>query len=114
MTQIHKTQKMLLENYTKAANEWRSVINRLDDLLGSPDTRDLLTKLQATQKTPEEIIEESLGKTHLSDDKVRRDPYCCDHAGSIAFKSATKLNRCAWCKSPSAALRRCSRCGKVQ
>ncbi|KAI0672651.1 hypothetical protein C8Q78DRAFT_1020664 [Trametes maxima] len=118
-TQLNVTRDLLLSIYTKGAREWADFVKRFDDL----DTQ----AQECFSNAPSDVedgLAEWLEKVELADSDDGHG-HAHHHARSHAFgnghpmptpkvETRYELYRCTWCGNPSAALRKCSGCGKTK
>jgi hypothetical protein len=99
--------------YPEAVKEWGSVINRFDSLEKESEGEGL-----DAPDVPADQVEESLAawldEIELEDGEhgAHRHSDRCGH-GKVDIENVT-LYQCSWCTNPSAALKRCTGCGKAR
>ncbi|KAK0442095.1 hypothetical protein EV421DRAFT_594135 [Armillaria borealis] len=94
-------QETVVKLYTEAAQEWESTISNNDT-----EWEEIVTPERA-----EDDLQAWLEELHLDDPAVKANPSCL-HPKITSNNVA--LYRCSWCGTPSAVLRKCSRCGQTR
>ena len=106
-TQMRLAREMILDLYPKAVTEWGAFIKRFDELDARADKQQPISSTQA-----DDDLAAWLDHMKLDDGEDESAPHYCSHP-KISTNSV-ELYRCSWCGNPSAALRKCGRCGKTR
>ncbi|KAG7446986.1 uncharacterized protein BT62DRAFT_980509 [Guyanagaster necrorhizus] len=94
-------QETVLKLYTNAAQEWESTISNNDT-----EWEDIVTS-----EGVDDDLHAWLEELHLDNPAIKANPSCL-HPKITSNHVA--LYRCSWCGTPSAVLRKCSRCGQTR
>jgi hypothetical protein len=112
-TNLRLAQQTVVRLYPEAVKEWGSVIARFDSLekeslgecLGAPDVPADKVEDSLAAWLDEMELEDGEHGGHRHSDK-------CGH-GKVDIDNVL-LYQCSWCSNPSAALKRCTGCGKAR
>ena len=102
-TQLHLIQKLLLERFQLAHNEWKDFIAHLDTLHSTE------TEQEQSTINAEDNLAAWLAGLRVEGET---EPVPCGQS-RIKF-STVHLYRCSHCHNPSAVLRKCSGCGQTR
>ncbi|RPD56412.1 hypothetical protein L226DRAFT_491582 [Lentinus tigrinus ALCF2SS1-7] len=115
-TQLNLVRELIFGIYSASVQEWGALTRRFDELDGDERTG----RHQQTQPSSpsNEDLAERLGNVSIGNEHTNRAhpghvpgaPVPDRRVDTISYE----LYRCSWCGNPSAALRRCSACGKTR
>ena len=105
-TQMRLAREMILDFYSQGVKDWGDFIKHFDELDSRADKQKPISSTQA-----DDDLAAWLENMKLEEGEDEQ-PHMCSHP-KISTNNVA-LYRCSWCGNPSAALRKCGRCGKTR